>query len=177
MQDIKITLVEDDEILSKVIKEELEESGFKVYSALNGEEGLEIAKAKNPHLILLDLMLPKMHGFEVLESLKKSPQTEKIPVIILTMLGSDDDIKKGLQLGANDYIVKSQHAVGEIVDSVRDFFKSETRPEGKTVEKKEVAEEEPKKEEEVAEPKAEAPAKEEKKESTKKKKKEKKSKK
>ncbi|MCK5022008.1 MAG: response regulator [Candidatus Pacebacteria bacterium] len=128
---IKIVLIEDDEILSKVIKEELEEANFKIYSALDGEKGLEMVKAKKPNLVLLDLMLPKMHGFEVLENLKKSLETKQIPVMILTMLGSDDDIKKGLQLGANDYIVKSQHAVGEIVDTVKDFFAKESNPAGK----------------------------------------------
>ncbi len=144
MKDIKIVLVEDDEILSKVIKEELEESGFKVYLAMDGEKGLATATDKKPNLVLLDLMLPKMHGFEVLENLKKSPETDKIPVMILTMLGSDDDIKKGLLLGANDYIVKSQHAVGEIVDKVKEFFNEESNPVGKTSKKetkKEVVEE------------------------------------
>ncbi|MEA2112550.1 MAG: response regulator [Patescibacteria group bacterium] len=131
MKDIKIVLVEDDEILSKVIKEELEEANFKVHLATDGEKGLDLATSKKPNLVLLDLMLPKMHGFEVLENLKKSPETAKIPVMILTMLGSDDDIKKGLLLGANDYIVKSQHAVGEIVDKVKEFFVSESNPEGK----------------------------------------------
>ncbi|MBU1046501.1 response regulator [Patescibacteria group bacterium] len=133
MKDIKIVLIEDDEILSKVIKEELDEAGFKTYTAYDGEAGLKLVKSQKPNLVLLDLMLPKMHGFEVLENLKRSPETEDIPVIILTMLGSDDDIKKGLQLGANDYIVKSQHAVGEIIDSVKEFFAGESKPKGKTI--------------------------------------------
>ena len=129
MKDTKIVLVEDDEILSKVIEEELEEAGFKVYLATDGKKGLEAVKNKKPDLVLLDLMLPEMHGFEVLENIKKSPEVENTPVIILTMLGSDDDIKKGLKLGAHDYIVKSQHAVGEIVDEVKNFFANESHPE------------------------------------------------
>ncbi|MCK5286055.1 MAG: response regulator [Candidatus Pacebacteria bacterium] len=136
MADIKIVLVEDDEILSKVIKEELEEADFKVYLATDGEKGLELAQEKKPDLVLLDLMLPKMHGFEVLENLKKSPETEDTPVIILTMLGSDDDIKKGLKLGASDYIVKSQHAVGEIIDEVKKFFANESHPEQNKIKEK-----------------------------------------
>ncbi len=122
MKKAKIVLVEDDVILSKVINEELEEAGFDVIKAIDGEKGLVAVKSKKPDLVLLELMLPKMHGFEVLEEIKKDPEVQSIPVMILTMLGSDDDIKKGLQLGANDYIVKSQHAVGEIIDKVKDFF-------------------------------------------------------
>lgn len=131
MKKLKIVLVEDDEVLSKVLGEELKESGFDVFRAFAGDEGLKLAKSKKPNLILLDLMLPKMHGFEVLTELKKDPEVKDIPVMILTMLGSDDDIKKGLSLGANDYVVKSQHAVGEIVDKIKDFFSDESHPAAK----------------------------------------------
>ena len=74
--------------------------------------------------------LPKKNGFDVLETLKKSTETKGIPVIVLTMLGSDEDIKKGIRLGANDYIVKSQHAVAEITERVKGFFAKESHPEG-----------------------------------------------
>lgn len=125
-----VLLVEDDEILSKVIQKELKAAGFTVSKATDGEKGLKMA-SKNPDLILLDVILPKMKGFAVLEALKDSPGTKDIPVIMLTMLGSDDDIKKGLSLGASDYIVKSQHAVAEIVEKVEAFFGKESHPEGK----------------------------------------------
>lgn len=128
MAKLKIVLVEDDEILAKVVYEELSEAGFDVFQAFDGEEGLELARSKNPDLLLLDLILPKKNGFDALEELKKSPVTHGIPVIILTMLGRDDDIKKGLRLGANDYIVKSQHAIGEIVEKVKNFFDKEQHP-------------------------------------------------
>jgi DNA-binding response OmpR family regulator len=136
MPKLKIVLIEDDEILAKVVYEELIEADFDVFKAFNGEEGLELARSKKPDLVLLDLILPKKHGFDVLEELKKSPVTHSIPVIILTMLGRDDDIKKGLKLGANDYIVKSQHAVSEIVERVEKFFGKETHPEAKKSQKK-----------------------------------------
>ncbi len=122
MKKIKIVLVEDDEILSRVITEELKEAGFDIVKEFTGDKGLETIKSKLPDLVLLDLLLPGMHGFDVLADMRKTPSTANIPVIILTMLGSDDDIKKGLSLGANDYIVKSQHAVGEIIDKIREFF-------------------------------------------------------
>ena len=122
MNKTKIVLVEDDEILSKVLYIELGDSGFEVMQAFDGEAGLELVRSQKPDLVLLDLILPKKHGFEVLAELKKSPDTSGIPILILTMLGSDEDIKKGLQLGADDYIVKSQHAVAEIVEKVKSFL-------------------------------------------------------
>lgn len=131
MNKTKIVLVEDDEILAKVLREELLEAGFAVVSAYDGEAGLAAVKKEAPGLVLLDLVLPKKHGFEVLAELKKSPETRDIPVIILTALGADDDIKKGFKLCANDYIVKSQHAVAEIVEKVKDFFAKESHPSGK----------------------------------------------
>ncbi len=137
MSKLKIVLVEDDEILAKVLYEELLEADFDVFQAFDGEEGLNLAKSKKPDLVLLDLVLPKKPGFDVLEELKKSPVTHDIPVIVLTMLGRDDDIKKGLRLGANDYIVKSQHAVGEIVEKVKNFFGKEQHPEAKKPSKRE----------------------------------------
>ncbi|OGZ06382.1 MAG: hypothetical protein A2845_01045 [Candidatus Lloydbacteria bacterium RIFCSPHIGHO2_01_FULL_49_22] len=117
-----IVLVEDDEILAEVLATELSDAGFKVFRASDGEAGLALAKTKNPDLVLLDLILPKKHGFEVLEELKGSPDTHHIAIIVLTLLGEDDDIKKGLSLGADDYIVKSSHAVAEIVEMVKSFL-------------------------------------------------------
>lgn len=125
----RIVLVEDDEILAKVFQSELQESGFDVETAGDGETGLTLAQSRHPDLVLLDLVLPKKHGFEVLDELKKSPDTNRIPVIVLTMLETDEDIKKGLKLGASDYIVKSQHAVGEIIEKVKNFFGQEQHPE------------------------------------------------
>ena len=118
----KVLLVEDDAVLAKVLYEELGEAGFDVTQAYDGEVGLRMAGEKKPDLVLLDILLPKRNGFEVLENLKKSPGTKDIPVMILTMLGSDDDVKRGINLGASDYIVKSQHAVDEIVDKVKNFL-------------------------------------------------------
>lgn len=126
----KIVLIEDDEILSKVLASELGDAGFEVSQAFDGEAGLALVIAEKPDLVLLDCILPKKHGFVVLEELKKSPVTQNIPVIMLTLLGEDEDIKKGLRLGANDYLVKSSHAVGEIVDKVKNFFVQESHPEG-----------------------------------------------
>jgi CheY-like chemotaxis protein len=107
-----------------------------VWKAGDGKAGLKLVRTKRPNLVLCDVLMPKMNGFEVLKELKNKPETRDIPVIMLTMLGSDDDIKKGLKLGANDYIVKSQHAVGEIVEKVKEFFGDEAHPEAKQPKKK-----------------------------------------
>ena len=128
MAKIKILLVEDDEVLSKVVGEELAEGGFEVFQAYDGEAGITMAREKQPALVLLDILLPKKNGFDVLEVLKKSSDTKEIPVIILTMLGSDEDVLRGMHLGANDYIVKSQHALPEIVEKVKHFFLKESHP-------------------------------------------------
>lgn len=139
MKNPKIVLAEDDRILSKVIYEELTEGGFEVKQVFDGKESLTVISAERPSLVLLDILMPSMNGFEVLQQLKKSPATKDIPVIMLTMLGSDDDIKKGFQLGANDYIVKSQHAVSEIVEKVKEFFGDETQPEAKQAQQTDTA--------------------------------------
>src|SRR3989344_178829 len=130
----KIVLIEDDEILSKVLVAELGDAGFDVSQAFDGEAGLELVKKEHPDLVLLDLILPKKHGFEVLEELKKSSDTQNIPVIILTLLGEDGDIKKGLSLGADDYLVKSSHAVTEIIEKVKDFLAKGPRAAKKIIE-------------------------------------------
>ncbi len=128
MMKSKILLIEDDAVLAKVVYEELTDAGFEVFQAYDGEEGLKMAGEKHPDLILLDILLPKKNGFEVLTVLKKDPEMQRIPVALLTMLGSDDDIKKGLQLGAADYIVKSQHALPEIVEKVKSYFSQDGHP-------------------------------------------------
>jgi DNA-binding response OmpR family regulator len=125
----KIVIAEDDEILAKVIVEELKEAGFDVTHAKNGVEAVSEIQSKMPNLVLCDVLMPEKDGFGVLEETKKNPATKNIPFIMLTMLGSDDDIKKGLKMGANDYIVKSQHAVAEIVEKVKEFFGKESHPE------------------------------------------------
>ncbi len=118
----KVALIEDDKVLSKVIYEELCEAGFDVLPAYDGEEGLELVKRENPDLVLLDIVLPKKYGLDVLRELKENPATKNIAVIIITMLGRDDDIKQGIKLGATDYIVKSQHAITEITEKVKNFL-------------------------------------------------------
>lgn len=92
--------------------------------AYDGEEAIETLKILKPDLILLDLILPKMNGFEVLEKIKRDFDTRSIPVIVLSNLGSDDDIKRAIKLGAEDYYVKVQHPLLEIVEKVSKFLET-----------------------------------------------------
>lgn len=115
----KILIVEDDKFLRELIGEKLFKEGYETVFAVDGEEGLTKAKSDKPNLILLDLILPKIDGFEVLNKLKEDPATEIIPVIILSNLGQREDIEKGLTLGAKDYMIKAHFTPAEIVEKVK----------------------------------------------------------
>lgn len=125
---MKILIVEDEEILSKVLKEKFERAGFKVSTAMDGEVAITEAKRFQPDVILLDLILPKKNGFEVLQELRSGSELKISPIIIvLSNLGQDEDIKKALQLGAEDYIVKTQHPVNEVIEKVKDYLLKKSR--------------------------------------------------
>lgn len=122
MSDAKTThvlLVEDDTFLANIYKTKFEMEGFKVSVAENGEIGLADAKKKKPDIVLLDILLPKMDGFTVLKKLKEDDEVKKIPVILLTNLGQKDDVEKGLELGAIDYLIKAHFKPSETVDKVK----------------------------------------------------------
>ncbi len=116
---IHVLLVEDDAFLASIYQKKFEMEGMKVSLSENGEKGLQDAKRKKPDLILLDVLLPKLDGFAVLEKLKSDPTTNAIPVILLTNLGQKDDVEKGLQAGAVDYLIKAHFKPSEIVDKVK----------------------------------------------------------
>jgi DNA-binding response OmpR family regulator len=105
--DKKTLLLVEDEISFRTIYQDMLESGnFNVLTAADGESGLQIALSQKPDLVLLDLNLPKLHGFEVLQKIRADKSTHSMPVIILTVQGSDKEIKQGTDLGATDYLVK-----------------------------------------------------------------------
>lgn len=119
MEKSKILIVEDDQFLVKIYQTKLESEGFDIELALDGEEGIEKAAKFMPELILLDLILPKMNGFEVLKKLKTDEKTKNIPVIVLSNLGQESDVKQGMELGAVDYLIKSDHSINEIIDKIK----------------------------------------------------------
>ena len=118
----KILLVEDDRFLIKAVYTKLTQKGFEVVLANDGDEAISKAKTEKPELVLLDMVLPKKSGFEVLRELKGNPETASIPVFILSNLAQDQDIQEGKALGAEDYIVKSNTSLSAIVDKVANFL-------------------------------------------------------
>ena len=115
----KILFVEDESTLQKTFGEILKQEGYEMIPALDGEIGLRLAKTKKPDLILLDLILPKVHGFEVLKKLKEDKETKDIPVIVLTNLEGIGDVDKAIELGATSYLVKAQYSLEELVEKIK----------------------------------------------------------
>ena len=115
----KILLVEDDTALASVYRSRLELEGFDVCEANNGEDALSLAVSEHPDLILLDVMMPKISGFDVLDILRNTPETTNIRVIMLTALSQPKDKERAEQLGVDDYLVKSQVVIGDVVERVR----------------------------------------------------------
>lgn len=124
---MKIVIVEDEEILLRVLKEKFEKANFDVAVAIDGEEAMAVVKKSQPDVVLLDLILPKKSGFEVLQEIKSDAELKPIPVIVLSNLGQDEDIKRALQLGAEDYIVKTQHPINEVIEKVKSRLLSKSR--------------------------------------------------
>ncbi len=122
----KILIVEDDAFLADIYKTKMEMEGFKVMVASDGEKGLKMAQTKSPDLILLDILLPKMDGFAILEEIKKSGSPIKdVPVILLTNLGQNEDVERGLNLGAADYLIKAHFKPAEVAAKIKKCLKIE----------------------------------------------------
>ena len=117
-----ILVVEDEEFLVRALKDNLESEGYTVSVAMDGEAAFTELEKRKPDLILLDLLLPKKNGFDVLKEIKENLEWKLVPVVILSNLGEDSEIKRALDLGANDYFVKSQHPIQEVIDKVREYL-------------------------------------------------------
>src|SRR3989338_4845702 len=115
----RILLVEDDEFLAELYATKLNLEGFEVSLATDGEKGLRLAKEQEPDLVLLDIVLPKMDGFEVLRQLKLGKKTKEMPVILLTNLSQKDEVSRGLSLGANDYMIKAHFMPSEVIKKIK----------------------------------------------------------
>ena len=119
----QILFIEDESALQKTVGEVLRQEGFKVLSALNGEIGIRLAKEKKPDLIIVDLVLPKRNGFEVIEDLKEDEGTKDIPIIVLTNLEDLKGIQRAIDLGATTYLVKSNYRLEEVVEKIKGVLK------------------------------------------------------
>lgn len=116
---VKVLVAEDDNFLMKVYQSKLIKEGFQIIAATDGEMAIEKIEKERPDIVLLDLIMPVKNGFEVLEEINANPELKKIPVLILSNLGQESDIEKGIQLGAVDFIVKSNMSIQGVVDKIR----------------------------------------------------------
>ena len=118
-----ILVVEDDKFLRELIVRKLIQEDFSTSEAIDGEDGMKKIKEEKPDLVLLDLILPGIDGFEVLSKMKEDMSLAKIPVIILSNLGQKDDVERGFKLGAVDYLIKAHFTPGEIIEKVKGALK------------------------------------------------------
>ena len=124
----KVLIIEDDLLVAKMYQKVLTFEDLEVEVAEEGREGLEKAETDKPDLILLDIMMPEMHGLEVLERLKANSETKKIPVVILTNLAGKEDARMGLKKGAAAYLVKSQYKPEQVCAKVKEALASQGKP-------------------------------------------------
>lgn len=122
----KILIVEDDKFLRELIVRKLEKEGFEIVEAVDGENGVQKIKQERPDLVLLDLILPGIDGFEVLKKIKEDPKTSSIPIVILSNLGQREDVERGMKMGAVDYLVKAHFTPNEIIDIVKRSLNART---------------------------------------------------
>lgn len=115
----KILLVEDDDSLANVYMMRLEVEGFEVRRVANGEEALSAALEYKPSLVILDVMMPEVDGFDVLDILRNTPQTVDLKIIVLTALSQDSDRQRAKDLGADDYLVKSQVVIADVIERIK----------------------------------------------------------
>jgi DNA-binding response OmpR family regulator len=120
----RILLVEDDRFLRRAAEAALRRHGYTVLTAADGEEGLRVARSELPDLVLLDLIMPGLQGFEVLKLLKEEGATASIPVIVLSNLGQDSDVQQALAAGAVDYLIKANLALDRLIDRVKALFEA-----------------------------------------------------
>jgi len=114
-----IMIIEDDHFLSSLMKARLEKEGFTVVQAFDGEEAMSLLKQGVPLLVILDLIMPKVTGFEVLQMISITPGLDKVPVIIVSNLAQDSDIEKARQLGAREYFVKVKVSIDDLVGKIK----------------------------------------------------------
>jgi len=124
MDPIKVLIVEDEHFLSTILANRLKKEGFVISQAFDGQEGIDSLSTEKPDLVILDLILPRRSGFEVLETLSRDPQLSKIPVIILSNLGQQSDIEKARELGAFAYYIKVSTSIDNFVEVVRNVISS-----------------------------------------------------
>ena len=119
----KILIVEDEKGMMEALKESFEKAGFDVFTAQDGERAIEVTRKTTPDVILLDIILPRKNGFEVLKEWKSDKDTKEVPVVLCTNLSDMKDIQKAIDLGAKTYLLKSDYSLAAIVEKIREVLK------------------------------------------------------
>jgi CheY-like chemotaxis protein len=117
-----ILIAEEDAFLGKIYKKKLEEFGYKVTIVDNGESCIREVQKKNPRLLVMDILLPRVDGFQVIETIKKNTKTEHIPIVVFTHLGQKEDVKKALSLGASTYLLKSHGKPEDLLAKIQEML-------------------------------------------------------
>jgi len=123
-QKTKILIIEDDFFIRELYERQFTKEGYLILSSEDGPSGLLAASQEKPDLILLDIMLPKLNGLDLLRTLKAKDETKNIPVILLTNLGQESVIKEGFELGAESYLIKSAYTPSQIIDEIKNFMEN-----------------------------------------------------
>lgn len=118
----KVMIIEDDRFLSSLIKARLEKDGFAIAQAFDGEEAIKLLKQVRPDVVVLDLIMPRVTGFEVLEAISINPELNRVPVVILSNLAQDSDIQKAKGLGAIEYFVKVRVSIDDLVNKIKSIL-------------------------------------------------------
>ena len=117
-----ILIVEDDEFFSGLVAQKLNQGGFDVLIARSGQQAFEIIEEKKPALMILDLMMPEMDGFEVISKIKQDEKTKDIPIVVLSNLGQREEVDKAMSLGADDFLIKVNFTLDEIVEKIKEML-------------------------------------------------------
>ncbi len=118
----KILLVEDDPLIIKIYTTRLIADGFQVFSAENGEDGLKLAEKELPDIVVLDIMMPKIDGFGVLEKLRNHEMLKNIPILIYSNLAAEDEVARALKMGATEFIIKANLSPTEMVSKIKQYL-------------------------------------------------------
>ena len=121
----KILMIEDDSFIVKMYRTKFEDLGFIFCDAGTGDRGMELARVERPDLVILDIVLPQKDGFQILKEIKKDSQLSGIPVLMLSNLGQEEEVEKGLALGAEDYLIKAHFTPSEVVERVKKMFQKD----------------------------------------------------
>jgi len=118
----KVLIIEDDDFIAQMYEKRFKQKGYQAKVAENGQIGLDLIEQDNPDIIILDIVLPQLDGFEILKRIKSNPLSKDIPVLLLSNLGEKENIERGLNLGANDYAIKANFTPSEIIEKVENLL-------------------------------------------------------